>query len=124
AGDMRRVGVLMSLAADDPQAQARLAAFVQSLQELGWTSGRNVSIDTRWSAGSAADTRKFARELVSLGPDVILASGGTVVDPLLQATSTVPIVFTQTADPVGGGLVASLAQPGGNPTRFAVLDSD
>src|SRR5499426_291237 len=124
AGDMRRIGVLMSLAADDPQAQARLAAFVQSLKELGWTDGRNVSIDTRWSAGNAADTRKFVAELVSLAPDVILASGGTVVDPLLQATNTVPIVFTQTADPVGGGLVASLAQPGGNATGFAVFDYD
>jgi putative ABC transport system substrate-binding protein len=124
AGGMRRIGVLMSLAADDPQAQARLAAFVQSLQELGWTDGRNVSIDTRWSAGNAADTRKFAAELVSLAPDVILASGGTVVGTLLQVTSTVPIVFTQTADPVGGGLVASLAQPGGNATGFAVFDYD
>jgi putative ABC transport system substrate-binding protein len=80
------------------------------LQELGWTDGRNVSIDTRWSAGNAADTRKFAAELVSLAPDLILASGGTVVGTLLQVTSTVPIVFTQTADPVGGGLVARLAQ--------------
>ena len=124
AGGMLRIGVLMSLAADDPQAQARLAAFVQSLQELGWTDGRNVSIDTRWSAGNAADTRKFAAELVSLAPDVILASGGTVVGTLLQVTSTVPIVFTQTADPVGGGLVASLAQPGGNATGFAVFDYD
>jgi ABC-type uncharacterized transport system substrate-binding protein len=124
AGGMRRIGVLMSLASDDPQAQARLAAFVRSLKELGWTDGRNVSIDTRWSAGNAADTRKFVAELVSLAPDVILASGGTVVDPLLQATSTVPIVFTQTADPVGGGLVASLAQPGGNATGFAVSDYD
>jgi putative ABC transport system substrate-binding protein len=124
AGGMRRIGVLMSLAADDPQAQARLAAFVQGLQELGWADGRNVSIDTRWSAGNAADTRKFAAELVSLAPDVILASGGTVVGTLLQVTSTVPIVFTQTADPVGGGLVASLAQPGGNATGFAVFDYD
>jgi len=122
AGGTRRIGVLMSLAADDPQAQARLAAFVQSLQELGWTDGRNVSIETRWSSGDAADTRKFAAELVSLAPDVILASGGTVVGTLLQATSTVPIVFTQTADPVGGGLVASLAQPGGNATGFALYD--
>src|SRR5262245_38576596 len=124
AGGMRRIGVIMSLAADDPQAQARFAAFVQGLKELGWTDGRNVRIDTRWSAGNAADTRKFAADLVSLAPDVILASGGTVVDPLLQATSTVPIVFTQTADPVGGGLVASLAQPGGNATGFAVFDYD
>ena len=124
AGGVRRIGVLMSLAADDPHAQARLAAFIQSLQESGWTDGRNVNIDTRWTAGNAADTRKFAAELVSLAPDVILASGGTVVGTLLQATSTVPIVFTQTADPVGGGLVASLAQPGGNATGFALYDYD
>ena len=115
---MRRIGVLMSLAADDRQGQARLAAFVQGLRELGWTDGRNVRIDTRWAAGNAADTRKYAAELVALAPDVILASGGTVVGTLLQTTRTVPIVFTQTADPVGGGLVASLARPGGNATGF------
>jgi putative tryptophan/tyrosine transport system substrate-binding protein len=124
AGGMRRIGVLMSLAADDRHGQARLAAFVQSLQELGWAHGRNVRVDTRWAAGNAADTRKFAAELVALTPDVILASGGTGVGTLLQATSTVPIVFTQTADPVGGGLVASLAQPGGNATGFALFDYD
>jgi putative tryptophan/tyrosine transport system substrate-binding protein len=124
ASGMRRIGVLMSLAADDRHGQARLAAFVQSLQELGWADGRNVRIDTRWAAGNAADTRKYAAELVALAPDVILASGGTGVGTLLQATSTVPIVFTQTADPVGGGLVASLARPGGNATGFAIFDYD
>ena len=123
-GRMRRIGVLMSLAADDRQGQERLAAFVQSLQELGWTDGRNVRIDTRWAAGNAAETRKYAAELVALAPDVILASGGTVVGTLLQMTSTVPIVFTQTTDPVGGGLVASLARPGGNATGFALYDYD
>ena len=124
AGGMRRIGVLMSLAADDRHGQERLAAFVHSLQELGWSDGRNVSMDTRWSAGNAADTRKYAAELVALAPDVILASGGTGVGTLLQATSTVPIVFTQTADHVGGGLVASLARPGGNATGFATFDYD
>ena len=123
-GGMRRIGVLMGLAADDRQGQERVAAFVQSLQELGWTDGRNVRIDTRWTAGNAAETRKYAAELVALAPDVILASGGTVVGTLLQMTSTVPIVFTQTSDPVGGGLVASLARPGGNATGFALYDYD
>jgi putative tryptophan/tyrosine transport system substrate-binding protein len=115
---MRRVGMLISLAADDPEAQARVAAFVQGLQQLGWTDGRNVRIDTRWSAGNDADTRQYAAELVALAPDVILASGGTVVGPLLQATRTVPVVFTQTPDPVGAGFVATLARPGGNATGF------
>ena len=78
---------------------------------MGWTDGRNVRIDTRWAAGNSAETRKYAAELVALAPDVVLASGGTVVGTLLQMTSTVPIVFPQTADPVGGGLVASLARP-------------
>src|SRR6266436_2007931 len=97
-GGMRRIGVLMSLAEDDRQGQARLAAFVQTLRELGWTDRRNVRIDTRWATGNAADTRDYAAELVALAPDVILASGGTVVGTLIQATRTVPIVFTQTVD--------------------------
>ena len=120
--NMRRVGVLMSLAATDRQGQARLAAFIQSLEELGWTEGRNVRIETRWAAGNPADTRKFAAELVALAPDAIFASGGTVVGALLQATSTVPIIFTGVADPVGGGLVASLARPGGNATGFTAFE--
>src|SRR5215211_5646940 len=115
---MRRIGVLMPIAADDPQAQRRLTAFVQGLQELGWTDGRNVRIDTRWTAGDADRMRKYAVELVAPVPDVILASGGTVVAPLLQASRTVPIVFTLTPDPVGAGFVASLARPGGNATGF------
>ena len=115
---MRRIGVLMSLAADDRQGQARLATFVQSLREAGWTEGRNLQIDTRWAAGNANNARKYATELVALAPDVILASGGTVVGPLLEATRIVPIVFTQTSDPVGAGFVASLARPGGNVTGF------
>ena len=119
---MRRIGVLSSLAADDAEAQARLAAFVRGLRELGLTEGRDVRIDVRWGAGNPDDARKYAAELLALAPDVILASGGTVVGTLLQATRTVPIVFTQTVDPVGGGLVASVSRPGGNATGFTTTD--
>jgi putative ABC transport system substrate-binding protein len=119
---IRRIGILVSLAADDRQGQARHAAFVQSLRELGWTEGRNVRIETRWGAGNATDIRKYAAELVAFAPDVILAAGGSVVGPLLQATNAVPIVFTGVSDPVGGGLVASLARPGGNATGFTVFE--
>ena len=115
---MRRIGVLMGLAADDPEGQARLAAFLQGLQESGWTVGRNVRIDYRWGGGDADHFRKQAAELVALAPDVILATGSPVVEALLQATRTVPIVFVQVVDPVGGGLVATLARPGGNATGF------
>jgi ABC-type uncharacterized transport system substrate-binding protein len=116
---MRRIGVLMSLAEDDPEEQVRYAAFVDGLQQLGWTDGRNVRIDPRWAAGDADRSRKYAAELVALAPDVILVSGGSVATALVQATRTVPIVFTQTPDPVGAGFVASLAHPGGNATGFA-----
>ena len=119
---MRRIGILVSLAADDRQGQERHATFVQSLRELGWTEGRNVRFETRWAAGNAADMRKYAAELVAFAPDVILAGGGSVVGPLLQATNTIPIVFTGVSDPVGGGLVASLARPGGNATGFTVFE--
>ena len=119
---IRRIGVLMSLAADDKEGQARLNAFVQGLQELGWTEGRNLRIDTRWAAGEGAQGRKYAAELVALAPDVILASGCSVVGPLLQATHTVPLIFTQTPDPVGAGFVDSLARPGGNATGFSAFD--
>ena len=98
--------------------QARLAAFLQGLQQLGWTEGRNVQIDIRWAAGNAADLRKHAAELVALAPDVILAGGGAAVGPLLQATRTVPIVFVIVPDPVGAGFVESLSRPGGNATGF------
>jgi putative ABC transport system substrate-binding protein len=114
----RRIGVLISVAADDPESQRRMTAFVQGLQGLGWADGRNVRIDTRWAAGDADRTRKYAAELVALAPDVLLASGGTVLGALLQATRTVPIVFTLTPDPVGAGFIASLARPGGNATGF------
>ena len=105
-------------AADDPEAQARIAAFLQVLQQLGWTDGRNVRIDTRWGAGDADHIRRYAAELVALAPDVILALAPRAVAPLLQATRTVPIVFVQVADPVGAGFVDSLARPGGNATGF------
>jgi putative ABC transport system substrate-binding protein len=96
---------------------------VQGLQELGWTDGRNIRIDTRWSAADADLGRKYAAELVALAPDVILASGGTVVGALLEASRTTPIVFTLTVDPVGAGFVASLARPGGNVTGFTLVES-
>ena len=119
---VRRIGVLITLAPDDPESTARLAAFVQGLQALGWTDGRNVRIDTRWGGGDADRLRRNAVELVALAPDVILASGGQGVGILLQATRTVPIVFTQTADPVGAGFVDSLARPGGNATGFTPIE--
>src|SRR6185369_5256320 len=122
AEPMRRIGVLMSLAAGDKEGQARLAAFLQRLQELVWIDGRNMRVDTRWGAGDGERARKYIAELVALTPDVILASGGSLVEPLLQATRTVPIVFTQTPDPVGAGFVESLARPGGNATGFTQFE--
>jgi putative ABC transport system substrate-binding protein len=107
---MRRIGVLMNLAADDPQSPVRIATFLLGLQESGWTDGRNLRIDYRWGAGDPDRYRRYAAELVALAPDVILAVGASL-GPLLQATRTVPIVFTVVADPVGAGLVASLARP-------------
>jgi putative tryptophan/tyrosine transport system substrate-binding protein len=119
---MRRIGVLTPFAADDPESMARVAAFLQGLGNLGWTVGRNVQIDYRWSAIDADRTRKDATELVALAPDVILATGTPVTAALLQATRTVPIVFAQVPDPVATGFVASLAQPGGNVTGFSTFD--
>ena len=119
---MRRIGAFVSLGAGDAEGRARLTAFVQGLKELGWTDGGNVRIDTRWSAGDAERNRTHAAELVALAPDVILASGGTVVGLLQQATRTVPIVFTQVGDPVGAGFVETLARPGGNVTGFMNLE--
>ena len=115
---VRRVGVLMGQAADDPQGKARVAAFLQGLQQLGWTDGRNVRIDIRWTRGNPDEIRKYAAELVALAPDVILGSGSPAVGPLLQTTRTVPIVFAAVIDPVGAGFVDSLARPGGNATGF------
>jgi putative ABC transport system substrate-binding protein len=120
---MRHIGVLMSTGAGDPEGQARIAAFLDGLHQLGWSDGRNVQIDTRWPAGSDVDqVRKYAAELVALAPDVILATGNTATGPLQQATHTVPIVFVVTADPVGNGYVASLARPGGNTTGFSFIE--
>jgi putative ABC transport system substrate-binding protein len=119
---MRRIGVLEPLAADDPDAKARHAAFLQALQLLGWTEGRNVRIDTRWAAGNAADARKYAAELVALAPDVILAPGSAPVASLLEATRTVPIVFALVPDPVSAGFVETLSRPGGNATGFMMFE--
>jgi putative ABC transport system substrate-binding protein len=120
---VRRIGVLMASTLDDPESQARIAAFQQSLQQLGWIDGRNVSIDTRWATTNPDDIRRHAAELAALTPDVILAGTGTAtVAPLLQATRTVPIVFALVIDPVGAGFVHSLARPGGNATGFTVFE--
>ena len=115
---MRRVGVLMPLAAGDPVGQTRITAFAQSLAHLAWIDSRNVRIDVRWSAGSITDTRKYAAELVALAPDVILTTGSATVPPLLQAADTIPIVFVLVPDPVGAGFVESLTRPGGMITGF------
>jgi putative ABC transport system substrate-binding protein len=119
---MRRIGVLVPTAEDDPEGQSRLRAFVQGLQQSGWTDGRNLRIDIRWGAGDAERIRRYAAELAALAPDVILAGAGAVIPSLLQATRTVPIVFTQTPDPVGAGFVESLARPGGNVTGFTTFE--
>jgi putative tryptophan/tyrosine transport system substrate-binding protein len=120
---VRRIGVLMASAADDSESQARIAAFLQGLQQLGWADGRNVRIDTRWATTNPDDIRRHAAELAALAPDVLVAATGTVtVAPLLQATRTVPIVFVQVIDPVGAGFVTSLARPGGNATGFTIFE--
>jgi putative ABC transport system substrate-binding protein len=119
---VRRIGVLMNVAADDSQGQAWLGAFLQGLQQLGRTIGRNVRIDTRWGGGDANGIRRHAAELAALAPDVILATGASTIGPLLQATRTVPIVFAIVVDPVGAGFVDSLAQPGGNATGFSQFE--
>jgi len=119
---IRRIGVLMSVSMDDPEGRARFAAFQQALQQLGWSDGRNVRIETRWAGGKIDEARRYAGELIALAPDVILASGGDIVGPLLHVTQTVPIVFTQTPDPVAAGFVASLARPGGNATGFTQVE--
>ena len=119
---MRRIGVLVPLAADDPDMQTRVAAFQQRLQQLGWTDGRNVKIEYRWGASDPDRSRKHAAELTALAPDVIFATGNSTVAPLLQATRSVPIVFAIVPDPVGAGFVDSLARPGGNATGFVVFE--
>jgi putative ABC transport system substrate-binding protein len=115
---MRRIGVLAGVAVNDAEGQARNAALLQGLQQLGWTVGRNLQIEYRWAAGSPSDLHKYATELVALAPEIIFAAGGTSLGTLLQVTRSVPIVFAIVPDPVGSGFVASLARPGGNATGF------
>jgi len=119
---MRLIGVLMFLAADDPEARPRMAAFTEGLQRLGWTEGRNIQIQMRWGAGNVQRSRKFAEELVALAPDVILAPASQATAALQEATRTVPVVFVNVSDPVGAGYVASLARPGGNATGFSFVE--
>jgi putative ABC transport system substrate-binding protein len=118
ADRVRRIGVLVGASADSMDQQARQATFLQGMQQLGWTDGRNVRIDSRWGAANTDDIRKYAAELVALAPDVIVAAGNAPVERLLQATRTVPIVFVIVLDPVGSGIVDSLSRPGGNATGF------
>ena len=115
---MRRIGVLMHLAADDAEAQRRIGVFLQGLQEAGWAVGRNVDIDVRWAAGEADRFRRYAVELIALMPDVVLASATPSVKAVQQVTRNVPIVFVLAPDPVGSGIVDSLSHPGGNTTGF------
>ena len=115
---IRRIGVLMNISADGSDTQGNLAVFLQALQQLGWTEGRNVQIETRSAAGDAAEIRRRAAELVASAPDVILSTGNAGVRPLLQETGIIPIVFNNVVDPIGAGFVASMARPGGNATGF------
>jgi ABC-type uncharacterized transport system substrate-binding protein len=119
---VRRIGVLMNLAADDPEGLVRVTAFAQGLQELGWRDGRDVRIDYRWAAADAPSFHRYAQELLTLAPDVIIASATPSVVALQQATRTVPIVFVGVTDPVGAGLVERLAHPGGNTTGFSIFE--
>jgi putative ABC transport system substrate-binding protein len=119
---VRRVGILTGIAGEDPHTKARLTAFLQELQKLGWTEGRNVRIDARAAAGNPATIRKYAAELVALEPDVIVGAGATPTARLLEATHTVPIVFAIVVDPVGAGFIAKLSRPGGNATGFMLFD--
>jgi ABC-type uncharacterized transport system substrate-binding protein len=119
---MRRVGVLIPRASNDPESRARIAAFQQGLQQWGWTERRNARIDILWPGGSAEAIRKASAELAALAPDVILAHGGATVGPLLMATSAVPVVFVSVTDPVGAGFVDNLARPGGNATGFILFE--
>jgi putative ABC transport system substrate-binding protein len=120
---MRRIGALMDTAEDNPDGQARIAAFRQSLQELGWVEGRNIRVDLRWGGGDVELTRGYAAELVSFQPDVIFAFANAQLAPLSRETSTVPIVFVGASDPVGAGYVASFARPGGNITGFTLFEA-
>ncbi len=121
-GGLRRIGVLMSNAMDDPQDPTRLAAFAQGLQELGWAIGSNLRIDYRWGAGSPNDMRKYAAELAALAPDMMLASGSAALAAVQQTNHAIPVVFVNVIDPVSGGFVESLARPGGNATGFLLFE--
>jgi ABC-type uncharacterized transport system substrate-binding protein len=118
---MRRIGVLMALAPDDPEGQARIKVFERGLNELGWSVDRNLRIDYRWGAGDTNRYRSYAAELLALAPDVVVAVGSAAMGPL-QGTRSVPVVFVQVGDPVGAGFVESLARPGGNATGFTVFE--
>jgi putative tryptophan/tyrosine transport system substrate-binding protein len=120
--EIRRIGVLMNRAADDPQGQARLLAFGHALQQLGWSDGYNMRIETRWGEDDVERERKYAAELVALAPDVILASGSLSVAALQRVTHTLPIVFAAVADPIGAGFVDTLSRPGGNTTGFMLFE--
>jgi len=122
ANRMPLIAAITPLSEDDPEAQARVAAFRQTLRDLGWIVGRNVRIEYRWGASDPGRTRKIIAELLALSPDIVFATGSPTLEPFLQATHTVPIVFVQVADPVGGGLIDSLSRPGGNVTGFATAD--
>src|ERR1043166_6242436 len=115
---VRRIGVLNSLAESDPESAVRLRAFEQALKQLGWNNGANLRIDFRWSGNNPELVRKFAAELIAMAPDAIVTSGSFVAGPMVQATANIPIVFLQVVDPVGSGLIESMAQPGGNVTGF------
>ena len=119
---MRLIGVLQGLSANDPEAEGRFSEFQKELQQLGWTAGRNVRLDRRWGEGNSDTMRRQAAELVALSPDVILTTGGDATERVLQATRTVPVVFTVVPDPVGAGLVKRLSRPGGNATGFMQLE--
>src|SRR5215831_21113011 len=119
---IRRIGVVVALAEDDPESVARRAAFEQALQASGWTVGRNIGIDYRWAAYDAARTQELAAEVAALAPDVILVSSNVVLAPMMQAAPTTPIVFTQVIDPLGSGFVESMARPGGNVTGFTQFE--
>ena len=119
---LRRVAVLEPIAKDTPSAQERYTAFLKAFEQLGWTDGRNVQIEARWTGGNSVKLRKYAEELVALAPDVILAGGGTVTEVMLKATRTIPIVFAIVPDPVGAGFVERLSRPGGNATGFVMFE--
>jgi putative tryptophan/tyrosine transport system substrate-binding protein len=119
---MRRISVMMGVAKNDPDSQARITALLQGMEDLGWANGRNMHIDVRWSAGDTQRMRRDAAELVALEPDVLLATGAPTVEALRQSTRTVPVVFVNVIDPVGAGFVESLARPGGNATGFTLFE--